>query len=242
MNKPIIFYVPDLEQYESGRGLYVPVSDLPGLVTSNQVDACAALRKITIADGPDAYMKQYAFQHDAMKKWCTYNEDGLSCTRLIHLIFEDAMEPGDDVSLREDLSEIHLEQYARPAKSFYCFDGFDNGKEKLLVCFNTRVNTAEHYEKLKEYLKEINYNETDVTLLITSFKDEQNKNFFNHLPDEIRILVWYGLPFVTRENKKFFQKEVRRTLGNVHFDSVEFVGEITNYWAAFGNAILHMIK
>ncbi|MCR5737222.1 MAG: CDP-glycerol glycerophosphotransferase family protein [Eubacterium sp.] len=240
MDKPIIFYVPDLEQYESGRGLYVPVDSLPGLVTSNKREACAALTKITISDGPAAYMKPYVSKLEAMKSWCTYNEDGHACMRLIHIVFGDALDPGNDVTLREDLSEIHLEQYSRPEKSFYGFDGFDTGKKRLLLCFNTRVNSPEHYDELEDYLSEIDYSETDVTLLVTSFKDEFNKQFFNNLPEEVRILVWYALPFVTPETQKFYRQEIRRTLGNVHFDEVEFIGEITKYWASFGNAVLDL--
>ncbi len=238
MDKPIIFYVPDLDQYESGRGLYVPTDVLPGLVTSNKREACAALTKITISESPAAYMKPYASKQETMKSWCTYNEDGHACMRFIHIVFGDALDPGSDVNLREDLSEIHLEQYTRPEKSFYGFDGFNTGKERLLLCFNTRTNSQEHYDELTDYLEEIDYSETDVTLLVTSFKDEFNKEFFNHLPPEVRILVWYALPFVTQENQTFFRREVRRTLGNVHFDQIEFIGEITKYWASFANALL----
>lgn len=238
MNKPIIFYVPDLEQYETGRGLYVPVDTLPGLVTSNKSEACEALTRITISEGPAAYMKQYASKMETMKSWCTYNEDGHSCKRFIHIVFDDALTPESDVNLREDLSEIHLEQYTQPEKSFYGFDGFNTGKKRLLLCFNTRANSDEHYDELLDYLEKIDFTETDVTLLVTSFKDNFNKKFFNNLPAEVRILVWYGLPFVTKENHKFFQKEIRRTLGNVHFDAVEFIGKITKYWASFGNTIL----
>ena len=30
--RPIVFYVPDLKEYESGRGLYVPVNTLPNCI------------------------------------------------------------------------------------------------------------------------------------------------------------------------------------------------------------------
>lgn len=234
--KPMIFYVPDLEQYETGRGLYVPTDTLPGLVSSEQEEVCQALSLITKT--PDDYLKTYQKRYQAMRSWCTYNEDGKSCKRLIDIVFKKLFLPEEDLALREDVSEFYLRQYQRATSGIYAFEGFCQNKTRLLICFNTRVNQDTHYDELLKYLETVDFEKTDVTLLVTSFKDEKNKQYFNHLPAEVRILVWYALPFCIRETKKFFAHEVRRTLGSMQFDEIKMIGNVTKYWAGFANAVL----
>lgn len=233
--KPMIFYVPDLEQYETGRGLYVPVDSLPGLVSSEKDVICQTLSLVTKA--PKDYLKTYQKRYQTMLSWCTYNEDGNSCRRLIDIVFKKMSMPEEDVALREDLSEFYLRQYRRTETGIYAFEGFRQNKTRVLICFNTRVNKESSYHELLEYLESIDFEKKDVTLLVTSFKDEKNKQFFNHLPAEVRILVWYALPFVTSQTKNFFRHEVRRTLGTMQFDEVKVIGGVTKYWAEFVNAL-----
>ena len=74
-----------------------------------------------------------------------------------------------------------------------------------------------------------------MTVLVTSFKDDTTKEYFNTLPDAVRVLVWYALPFVAKEAKRFFDREALRALGNAKFDEVRVEGDVTEYWAAFAN-------
>lgn len=233
--KPMIFYVPDLKEYEQGRGLYVPVENLPGLVSFDISDICNALS--SIAENEDAYRKLYKNQYDTLRKWCTYNEDGNACQRLIDIVFK-----GEKISASKplpdcDFSKIDFNRYEMDSHSYCRFDGFATNKEKVLVLFNTRTNDEDDYQKLLDYLKEFDFDTKDLTLLIPSFKDKKNKQFFNTLPYNIRILVNFPLPFVTKENENFWTEEVLRLFGNATFDSVSIIGTTTIYQEHIAKAI-----
>ncbi len=236
--KPIVFYVPDLEDYSSGRGLYIPVSKLPGIVSSDINEITEALRDI--CKDETAYTAKYTVLLNEMTKWCSYNDDGQACKRLVDIIFKNknTVPVADDLSDISEIDQNHLESFMKPANSFYVIQGFQTHKRKVLICVNTRYGDEAFYKKLKIELETVDYQTTDVTLLVTSFKDTELKSYFNHLPYPVRILVWYGLPFVTPDNEEFYKCEVRRSLGNTHFDEVQIAGRISPYWAEFANALL----
>ena len=109
------------------------------------------------------------------------------------------------------------------------------GKKKVLICVNSKQKSnafwAEFYQKLKKY----DFKTTDVTVLVTSFKDLESKKYFNNLPDEVRVLVWFALPFVIEASKTFYDREALRAFGDVHFDEVLVEGDINEYFADFAN-------
>ncbi len=212
---PMIFYVPDLDEYISGRGLYVPVEKLPGLVSSDINDISNALTHIC-ADATEYLDYYYPLLHE-MKEWCSYNDDGNACQRIVDIIFRN----------KDYLS----------SESLRIVNNFNANKKKMLICVNTRFGNNNFYNNLKTKLENIDYEKTDVTLLATSFKEDKYKSYFNNLPEEVRILVWYGLPFVTPTSKDFYKNEFIRSLGYVKFDEVLLEGEITEYWADFANNI-----
>ena len=215
----MLFYVPDLEQYRSGRGLYVPVETLPGLVSSDLSTISDTLGQI--CRHPAQYLAHFQSLHDTMRDWCTYNDDGEACNHLVDMIFR-----GNEV-VNAPRAIIH---------------GMPTKKKRVLICVNTRCNSYAFLEDFRQSLSSIDYSSIDVTILTTSFKDEKLKEYFNTLPAEVRILVWYALPFVTKEDDAFFAREVVRTLGHATFDEVRIAGNITPYWADFANAVIRFIR
>lgn len=209
--RPILFYVPDLKDYKKNRGLYVPIKKLPGYVTADVEMIATSLT--AICQNPEQYLEFYSERYIEMQDWCLEKEDGHSCERIVDTIFK-----------KQDMP--------------IAFNTLKNYKTQTLICVNTNANSHNVLEELKEYLDNVNYFSTDITVLATAFKDESYKEFFNHLPKQIRILVWYELPFVTKRTENFYQREVRRTLGESEFDEVKFIGKVTEYWAGFGNAVV----
>jgi CDP-glycerol glycerophosphotransferase (TagB/SpsB family) len=236
-NKPIVFYMPDLEQYSSGRGLYVPISKLPGFVSSD-LSAVADVLGDICAD-ETSYTAKYAPLLYEMKEWCSYNDDGDSCKRLIDIIFhnKNIVPVTDKITDFSEITHENLTAFAKPANSFCIIDGLKTTRKKLLICVNTRYGNSAFFEELKTKLSDIDYKKTDVTLLVTSAKKDALKSYYNTLPSQVRILVWYALPFVTPDTPEFYQREIRRTLGNTHFDEVQVFGRISDYWSAFANNI-----
>lgn len=221
--KPMIFYVPDLEEYQSGRGLYVPVDRLPGLVTSDIDEVANTLKDICTDEiiNPlrEKYLKRYSKLWFEMTQWCNYNDDGNSCKRIVDVIFK-----------REHVSDLEGDGV------YSVINGLEAHKEKVLICVNTNYNDLTFYENLRKKLESYEYRTTDVTILTTSFTDTKYKVYFNNnIPKQVRVLVWYALPYVAKYDKKFFKREYRRTLGNARFDELLLEGAITEYWAGFGN-------
>lgn len=214
--RPIVFYVPDLKEYESGRGLYVPVSTLPGIVSSSLEEIATSLE--AICENREEYCEFYRPQWEDMVNWCIYNDDGMSTKRLINIIFKDY---------------TYL-----PSKSQDIINGFGNKKKKVLLCVNSKQKNEEFWNNFTAELSRFNYNTTDVTVLVTSFKDEKSKEYFNHLPKDVRVLVWYALPFVAKGTKTFYDREALRAFGNAHFDEIKVVGDVTEYWADFANNLI----
>ena len=214
--RPIVFYVPDLKEYKSGRGLYVPVSTLPGIVSSSLEEVATSLE--AICENREEYCEFYRPQWEDMVNWCIYNDDGMSTKRLINIIFKDY---------------TYL-----PSKSQDIINGFGNKKKKVLLCVNSKQKNEEFWNNFTAELSRFNYNTTDVTVLVTSFKDEKSKEYFNHLPKDVRVLVWYALPFVAKGTKTFYDREALRAFGNAHFDEIKVVGDVTEYWADFANNLI----
>lgn len=211
--RPMIFYVPDLKNYESGRGLYVPVNTLPGLVSSSLEEVASSLD--AICKNREEYIEFYTPMWEKMKNWCIYNDDGMSTKRLINIVFKDY---------------TYL-----PSKSHDIIDGCGNKKKKILICVNSKQKDTSFWDTFKANLERYNYNTTDVTVLVTAFKDEELKQYFNTLPATVRVLVWYALPFVAKETKRFYDREAIRAIGNAKFDEIRVEGDVTEYWAAFAN-------
>ena len=44
-NKPIVFYTPDLDEYQSSRGMYIANRDLPGPVVHHIEDVITAIKQ-----------------------------------------------------------------------------------------------------------------------------------------------------------------------------------------------------
>lgn len=208
--RPILFYVPDLSSYQSGRGLYVPVKELPGVVSSDLSQISNALH--SICSHPETYQKKYESLYKKMQNWCISSEDGHACKRLTDTVWKGLPASGTTIS-------------------------FENHKKKTLICFNTRINKKKHYDELRSFIGQSDSDTQDITVVVTAFKDNDNKVFFNRLSEKARILVWYALPFYCAYSDDFFRREIRRTLGNTSFDEVLIIGETDKYWSEFAKKV-----
>lgn len=79
---PTIYYVEDAEEYEKGRGLYVPVEEFPGIVCRNLED----LKRMLARPLPVVEFKPW------QKKLIEF-DDGKACERVIELMFHQEPKP-----------------------------------------------------------------------------------------------------------------------------------------------------
>ena len=58
--KPLILYVPDLEEYESRRGFYQEFDEIPGILVQQEEELADTVRKCTgEAGGTAQFLKRY---------------------------------------------------------------------------------------------------------------------------------------------------------------------------------------
>ncbi len=86
LEKPILFYIPDLEEYRNNRGLDLTPEELPGPTSSRLEDIIEAVRDI------DNVVVGYQEVYQSLReKMCPY-EDGQASARIADIIFGKARE------------------------------------------------------------------------------------------------------------------------------------------------------
>ncbi len=81
-DRPIVFYVPDEQEYEGYRGLYFQSERLPGAV-------CRTVEQV--ADGiynEKRYMSDYGEAHEHFKEWACSYDDGAVSQRILEILFD----------------------------------------------------------------------------------------------------------------------------------------------------------
>jgi CDP-glycerol glycerophosphotransferase (TagB/SpsB family)/glycosyltransferase involved in cell wall biosynthesis len=84
--RPVLFYAPDIAQYESSRGLYLPTAEWPGPVCRELDDLVAQIKQLHtggLNDPVVAYAEAYRI---ARERYCSL-EDGDASRRIIDIVF-----------------------------------------------------------------------------------------------------------------------------------------------------------
>lgn len=84
LDRPIFFYIPDLEDYQEGRGLDFSIDELPGPASSELGDIIEGIQKI------DDVRKQYQDVYQAVREQMCPYEDGHVSQRVVDAIFGNA--------------------------------------------------------------------------------------------------------------------------------------------------------
>ncbi|MCM1272092.1 MAG: CDP-glycerol glycerophosphotransferase family protein [Clostridium sp.] len=85
--RPILFYVSDLEEYRTTRGLYFSVDELPGPVSDDGKTVADWLKKLTCGEVKYSELFDYEKYKKAASRFVP-NEDGHVCERIINAIFD----------------------------------------------------------------------------------------------------------------------------------------------------------
>lgn len=229
-DRPILFYMPDLEDYNQNRGLYIPLSELPGPVTKDIDEISSYINNI------DEVKHEYRKNYDAMKSWCTPQDDGNVCDRVIDIIFK-----GEE---RHDEIQVATKS-----------------KKKILIVSGWKALGGVQ-DRLKNILSWIDYDKYDVTLVSQNPKKEVYINNLQSIDDNVRIIARSGRTIASekeakhwRQLRKMFYKtddieglyneipydmlerEWRRVAGGVTFDKVILYNAATPFWRIFSGII-----
>ncbi|MGN0383987.1 MAG: CDP-glycerol glycerophosphotransferase family protein [Eubacterium sp.] len=202
--RPVLFYVPDLNEYVNERGLYIPIEDLPGPVSDNLSIICNGINQI------EQVKEYYKDKYDSMTEWCCPQDDGNASKHIINRIFNDT----DNLSVWNQ-----------------------SDKEHILIFIDASQKIGKTLTRLKAQIDNTDYKHYDITILTPVFKDGFVKQFWNKFNPNVRIIIWKPLPYEVKLTSDFFDKEVTRCISYTHFDKVYFIGEKTEYFTGFFNAI-----
>ena len=79
--RPVLFYVPDLTEYQAERGLYLTADQLPGPVTADPAEIAAWI------DDLESTAAAYADRYARMRELACTHEDGNATRRTIDVVF-----------------------------------------------------------------------------------------------------------------------------------------------------------
>ena len=98
IGRPILFYVPDLDEYRENRGLYIPMDQMPGPVSTSIEGICDYINDL------DNITVQYKDKYEKMREWCCKKEDGNVCDRVIDSVFLNKSD--DELNCKNDKEKL----------------------------------------------------------------------------------------------------------------------------------------
>ncbi|MFQ7801277.1 MAG: CDP-glycerol glycerophosphotransferase family protein [Coprobacillus cateniformis] len=85
--RPILFYIPDLEEYQKYRGLYHSIDTLPGPKTKIMADIPKWINNL------ESVIETYKSIYHEQKTSCCQYDDGNVCGRLLDILLENNKSP-----------------------------------------------------------------------------------------------------------------------------------------------------
>lgn len=225
-DRPVLFYVPDLDDYKEYRGIYFEADQFPGPASKELKDVTKWINDIEMVK--DTYCQQYS---KVKEKYCCY-DDGSVTKRVCDVIFS----------------------HNKKKKEYHVISDCSNEKKKLfLYASDLRMNGIT--QSFISLLNLIDYNKFDVTVMIMNSRLEdrieralnlnknvrvlyRNSTYNALLGEDIRkeIVLKIGIKSVIGKMlmpKRMFEREYRRCFGDCTFDySIDFTG-YSSFFAMF---------
>ena len=207
--KPILFFIPDLANYLSYRGLYFGIDKLPGPIAEDYDQLGGYLRNLEKA------MEPYREVYEREAKWACPKDDGDVCRRLADIVFHG--ETGEDC--------ISCEGNGRSRILMYAGDFSDNETTRAFL------GMAEYLDFHKYDITLLINGDGDEGSegLIRSLPSEIRVLYrgqpFNGSPEEIASHNFLMKGKSTRVPHEFYKREARRLFGEAVFDcAIDFTG------------------
>ncbi|WP_245580386.1 glycosyltransferase [Arthrobacter castelli] len=86
---PVLFHLPDLDQYSSGRGLYLSTDELPGPVSTDVTELSANIKSLEQrTDGQVFADPDLSARYESARQRFCRHEDGHAAQRIVDIIFK----------------------------------------------------------------------------------------------------------------------------------------------------------
>lgn len=212
--RPILFYIPDIDQYTDYRGLYMPIDSLPGPASKNLDEIIGWLKII------DDVAKKHKESLLETKKWCCNYEVGNISKRILNIVFRGYCEGYTLIDTKSKKQKILLQT------------GDLSNESTALMVFS-----------LLEQIDQDRYDVTIATPLPSTPREKDLFKRFDHkvrivvqnryinmtYRDSIKnkLLCDYG--FSNRSKKSYpiylYQEEAHRRYADCHFDFAVHLGD-----------------
>jgi CDP-glycerol glycerophosphotransferase len=164
--RPILFYAPDIAQYESSRGLYLPLEQWPGPISRELDELVGQIKRLNTGDDGDAAVA-YAGQYAAARERYCAREDGQASRRIIDIVFR-GHAAGHDVRR-----------------------GFTDGRVPMLIHLGGMLPNGITASGLC-LLDNIDHERYDVTATFAHTNREDRKHLIGLINKNVRVLPRFG--------------------------------------------------
>lgn len=212
--RPIIFYIPDLDEYKETRGMYEEVSKLPGPATDNLDELCSWLGDIENAVG------EYKQTYSELKSTLCRYDDGQVSKRIVEAIWGGNFSRVKIINTKNDKKKIFI------ALGRALQNGITHSFLSLLnnIDYDKFDVTAYLYEAAApDQVVRMNQINPNVRVLVrTSYTFATRWELF-----KLAIGMAFNVKGVFRKvlPEKYFVRQAKRLAGDAKFDSVvEFCG------------------
>ncbi len=214
-DKPVIFYIPDLEKYKNERGLYLEPEALPGPCFTKLSEIGNVINNL------DEFINKYRSSYEAAKSFACPKDDGNVAKRIIDVVFYHKTS----------------DENGNPYKLVKC----ENKKKKLLF-FGGGLRMNGISTALRTMLDYIDYGKYDVTVYAGNLKFDDSKEMICTFNKNARIFArvsytpatWgetlrndflrvfgFNAPFIKYiYPKAMYDREFIRCFGESRFDTV----------------------
>ena len=214
--RPVLFYVPDLDDYADSRGLYLPTETWPGPVCQD-VQSLSDNLKLLHTGGADDPVLVYAANYRAARSRYCAHDDGGAAQRIIDVVFRGHTE---GATIREDFYDT------RTSILIHLGGILPNGITASALCL----------------LNNIDHSRFDVTVTYPHVTSPSRVGLIAQIHPDVRLLPRVGgvngsklrvTPLVavrrrsakqhqrtTRRNAALLRDEWVRCFGNAQFDHV----------------------
>ncbi len=213
--KPILFYIPDLAEYQQTRGMYHGCEHLPGPYTDNMEQLCAWIRDI------NNVFNENKEKYEERKEWSNTISDGKIASRIVDIVFNN----------REEGYKIYKETFSKKKILFSCGVLRTNGIASALLNLLKIIDYNKYDVSLmvprdprKEDEEQIRNIPKEVRLF---YRNSPNNFTFGE-----NVLHFYLDRYIDKNQiRPMYQREWKRTYGGAKFDYViDFEG--LNSWFA----------
>ena len=213
--RPVLFYIPDLVEYQGYRGLYFPVDWLPGPCSEKLEDVIDWLNDI------DTVIKEHQPTIMHMKKWANCAQAGGIAGKILDIVIrrnEDGYRLVNDLDQKKKKILIHRGRMRVNGISTSCLNLL---KLIDLDKYDVSIVVTESNDSGEKKLLEALDPRTRVLMRKTTF----NYTYFGNVRS--RMANAYGINGIMSHlwPKRLYQNEARRCFGNAAFDvAIDFEG------------------